>query len=137
MNKSLQSLCSSFTKKIRPHDKNVKFEPLFVLLHAHMTPQSIRHPKLHDIRSKKCPNRTIFVDFRPFEFLVSYHKNQGDCDIWHFDSDHKVEPFLSSHMLKHHLNRSGTQSYIVLDTNFEIRVKKSDIAISLIFVIIY
>ena len=92
VDKSIQSLCSSFTKEIRPHDKNIKFEPFFMLLHAHMTSQSIRHKKLHDHRSKKCSNRTVFVDFRPFYFLTSYHKNRGDHNIWLFSSDIKFGP---------------------------------------------
>ena len=125
MHKWIHNLCSNFPIGIGLFWKNIKFEPFFVVLHAHMTPQSIRHSKLHDIRSNECPNRTIFVDFRPFEFLVSYHKNQGERDIWHFDSDHKVEPFPSSHMLKHHLNRSGTQSYIVLDTKSKSQISRS------------
>ena len=78
---SIYNLCSNFPIGIRLFHKNIKFEPFFVLLHAHMTSQSIRHPKFRDNKSKQCPNRTLFVDFIPFEFLISNHKNQGDRDI--------------------------------------------------------
>ena len=90
VDKSIHNLCSNFPIGIGLFGENIKFEPFIVVLHVHMTSQSIRHPKLHDIRSKKCPNRAIFVDFRPFEFLVNYHENQGDRDVWFFDSDLKV-----------------------------------------------
>ena len=40
-------LCSSFPIEIELLRKKVKFEPFVVLLHAHMTSQSIRHPKLY------------------------------------------------------------------------------------------
>ena len=91
--KSKQSLCSSFTLEIRPLGKNLQFRPFLVLLHTSMTSQSIRHPKLHGIGYKKCQNRTIFEDFRPFYLQIEFYENRGNRDIWFFYFYIKFEPF--------------------------------------------
>ena len=85
---------------------NIKFEPFFVLLHAHMTSQSIRHPKLHNVMSKKCSNRTIFVDSRRILFFLGIVKTATfNFLIFYL----KFEPFLSYHVFKRLLNESDTK----------------------------
>ena len=79
--KSLHNLCSTFTLEIRLIQKNLNFELFLVLLHGSMTSQSIRHPKIHDIGYKNCPNRTIFEDFRHFYLQINYYRNLEHRDI--------------------------------------------------------
>ena len=66
VNKWIQSLCSKFTKEIRPNEQNIKFEPFIVLPRAQMPSQWTGHKKLHDIGYQDHQNRTIFMDFRRF-----------------------------------------------------------------------
>ena len=54
--------------------------------------QSIRHPKLHDIRYKNCPDWTILRDFRLLEEQVKYDENCGNCDMLLFYLELKNKP---------------------------------------------
>ena len=59
---------------------------------AQMTLKSIRHKKLHDIRCKKCQDRTILRDFRPFEVCIDFERNRENHDIQLFDLEPKFDP---------------------------------------------
>ena len=54
--------------------------------------QSIRHPKLHDIRYKNYPDWTILRDFRLLEEQVKYDENRGNRDMLLFYFELKNKP---------------------------------------------
>ena len=67
-------------------DLELKSEPLFVLQGAQMPPKSIRHPKLHGFRCKKCQYWTILRDFRLFEVQREFDSSKSlkSLSIVHF-----------------------------------------------------
>ena len=67
-----------------------------VLPHAQTTSQSIRHPKLHDIMCKNCPDWTILRDFRLSEVQVKYDVNRGNRDalLFYFELKNRTHILL-------------------------------------------
>ena len=67
-----------------------------MLLRAQTTSQSIRHPKLHDIMCKNCPDCIILRDFRLSEVQVKYDENRGNRDtlLFYFELKNKTHILL-------------------------------------------
>ena len=91
--KCLCFLCSTFPIEIGPFGKKVKFEPFPVLLHAQTPSKSIRHQKILKIRYQKCPDWTIFCDFKLFLEQIFFYENRGIRDMHLFHFELKNDPF--------------------------------------------